>query len=247
MQITIEHLGRRYRTDLQKGIDLSSILGKPGMELKAWHSPDVQISAVKSGDWVGSIKKGSSVNFYDIRFNPHGNGSHTETYGHISPLHESVNDHLKNHHFIARLVHLSPEQKGEDKIVTWRALQEKVKKWNVEALIVKTGDYPLGYDFSATNPPYFDHHVLEFVREMGIQHFLTDLPSVDREEDGGKLLSHKAFWNYPEEPREGATISELLHIPSSAKEGLYLLNLQVAAFQNDASPCRPVIYPLEEL
>jgi hypothetical protein len=42
------------------------------------------------------------------------------------------------------------------------------------------------------------------------------------------------------------TITELIFVPNTAMDGLYLLNLQVAAFENDAAPSRPVIFALRE-
>ncbi len=39
-----------------------------------------------------------------------------------------------------------------------------------------------------------------------------------------------------------ATISELIYVPNSIKDGAYLLNLQIALFRNDASPCKPILY-----
>jgi hypothetical protein len=76
----------------------------------------------------------------------------------------------------------------------------------------------------------------------GIDHLLLDLPSVDREVDGGALAAHRAFWNYPENPRMKATITELIYVPSKVQDGQYFLNLQVAPIENDASPSRPVLY-----
>lgn len=247
MKFTIEHLGASYQADFSSGIDLSSVLGIRGKEMKAWWADDVDISPVVNGDWIGSVAEGAPVNFFNIRFNPHGNGSHTETYGHISPNKESVHDAFSRYHFIAQLVKLSPEKRGDDEVVPLQSLLAKQLNWEgVEALIIKTGDYPEGHDFSGTNAPYFEPELLAFIRDKGVQHVLVDTPSVDREEDEGKLLAHHAFWNYPEAPRKGCTISELLRIPGSAKEGVYLLNLQLASFANDASPCRPVIYPLNK-
>ncbi len=245
MKISISKNGKLYSTDLSKGIDLSSVLGKPGEELKAWWTDDVHISPVVRGDWVASVEKGSPVNFYNIKFNPHGNGSHTETVGHISPNRESVNHCLKQHHLMAFVVHLSPQPVDGDRVIKLEDLKKKNIDWQgLDALIVRTGDYGLGHDFSGTNAPYFEPELLAYVRDKGIQHFLVDLPSVDKEEDGGKLLAHHAFWNYPENPRLDATISELLRIPAIVKEGLYLLNLQTAAFENDAAPCRPIVFKL---
>ena len=47
------------------------------------------------GDWVGDVKQGGSVNFRNISFNPHGNGTHTECVGHISKEDFSINQCLK--------------------------------------------------------------------------------------------------------------------------------------------------------
>lgn len=247
MKISLTHKGRTYTTDLGQGTDLSSKLGAPGEELKAWHAEDVRVSPVKSGDWVGSVKEGAPINFFNIRFNPHGNGSHTETVGHISPEKESVNTYFNQHHLVAYLLHLPPKPKGEDEVVRLADLQDMDIPWEViDALIIRTGDYGPGHDFSGTNAPFFEPELMTFIRKKGIQHFLTDLPSVDPEEDGGQLLSHRAFWNYPENRRLDATISELLRIPAELPNRLYLLNLQTAAFENDAAPCRPVVFRLEE-
>jgi arylformamidase len=79
-----------------------------------------------------------------------------------------------------------------------------------------------------------------------VQHLLTDLPSVDREQDGGRLLAHRAFWNYPAQPRLEATISELLRIPPTLPDGEYLLELQVLDLDSDASPSIPTLYALLE-
>jgi hypothetical protein len=77
---------------------------------------------------------------------------------------------------------------------------------------------------------------------------LIDLPSVDREHDEGKLLAHKAFWNVTDvanlnsDARHDATITELIFVPDNVPDGNYLLNLQIASFENDASPSKPILY-----
>ena len=60
----------------------------------------------------------------------------------------------------------------------------------------------------------------------------------------GRLEAHHAFWRVPDHPRHGCTITELIHVPESARDGLYLLNLQVAPMDNDAAISRPVLHPL---
>jgi len=79
----------------------------------------------------------------------------------------------------------------------------------------------------------------------GVKHLLVDLPSVDREKDAGALLAHKAFWNFEGEVRTDATITEFIFVPNAIVDGTYYLNLQVAPFENDASPSRPVLYAVE--
>ncbi|HRI35474.1 MAG TPA: hypothetical protein PLD02_17115 [Saprospiraceae bacterium] len=59
---------------------------------------------------------------------------------------------------------------------------------------------------------------------------------------GGQLLAHKAFWQYPEAVRKHCTITELIYVPNEVRDGFYLLDLQTAAFDLDASPSRPVLF-----
>jgi hypothetical protein len=80
--------------------------------------------------------------------------------------------------------------------------------------------------------------------QKGIKHLLIDQPSVDREEDGGELKSHKAFWNFDGKLRKDCTITELIYVPNSIEDGTYFLNLQIAPFENDATPSKPILYKI---
>ena len=144
---------------------------------------------------------------------------------------------------MAQLISVYPSQQDNgDRIV--RQLD-----WEpgVEAIIIRTlpnHTDKLTRHYSGTNPPYLDHSLAGMMETEGIQHLLLDLPSVDREEDEGILAAHKAFWNYPENPRTNATITELIYVDNIIPDGLYLLQIQIAALELDASPSRPFIYPL---
>jgi arylformamidase len=98
--------------------------------------------------------------------------------------------------------------------------------------------------YSGTNPTYLEPALAQYLAEHQIHHLLLDLPSVDREEDGGALLAHHAFWQYPHATRREATITELIFVPDEVTDGLYLLNLQVTSLVLDASPSKPVLYRL---
>jgi hypothetical protein len=91
-----------------------------------------------------------------------------------------------------------------------------------------------------------------FIREIGIKHLLIDLPSVDREEDEGRLVAHKAFWNVQDvnhlnpDARLDCTITEMIYVNEEVQDGNYILNLQIASFENDASPSKPILYKIED-
>ena len=76
------------------------------------------------------------------------------------------------------------------------------------------------------------------------------MPSVDKEQDEGKLLAHKAFWNVTNvttlnnDARLNCTITELIFVANEVEDGNYLLNLQIASFENDASPSKPILYKI---
>jgi kynurenine formamidase len=100
-------------------------------------------------------------------------------------------------------------------------------------------------NYSGTNPCYFDIEIVDLLNEYGVKHFLVDQPSVDREEDGGALAFHHAFWNVPDNPNFERTITELIYVPNDVVDGTYILEIQLAAFQNDASPSRPILYKIQ--
>jgi len=200
------------------------------------------------GDWIGDVTKGGPVNFKNVYLNPHGNGTHTECMGHISKECHSLNKELKHFFALCSLVTVSPMVMGNDKVIT----SEQVAGWNLHkgatAVAIRTlpnGDQKKKAQYSNSNPPYLSVDAARLLVDRGILHLLIDLPSIDREQDEGKLAAHHVFWNYPEAPRHGATISELVFIDNEIKDGDYLLNLMVTALENDASPSKPILYRIE--
>ncbi len=73
---------------------------------------------------------------------------------------------------------------------------------------------------------------------------------MDKEHDEGKLLAHKAFWNVKDvndlnaDARLESTITEMIFVSNEVQDGSYLLNLQIASFENDASPSKPILYKI---
>ncbi len=238
-----------FEADLSRPIDLSLPLQNGNSNPTAWYCGPVVIRAVENEYFIGDVARGGSVNFRDIFFNPHGHGTHTECLGHISKEFYSIYECLQRFFFLAKLISIEPQHiVGGDRCISLEQVKNLAGDLTgVEALIFRTLPNDISKktrNYSNTNPPYFEAAVGEWLRTMGIKHWLTDLPSVDREEDGGVLAAHHAFWNYPQQPVIDATITELIFVPDLVADGLYLLNLQIASFHNDASPSKPVLYPL---
>ncbi len=227
-------------------IDISIPFGAEGRGVRAWYVEPPLITPVQSADYIGSVYQGGSTNFRDISFNPHGHGTHTECVGHITNTVYSINDRLKEFHFLAELVSVSPIKRGDDWVITKNCLSTFLFE-KVEALVIRTlpnhAD-KVNCNYSNSNPPYFDVECNELFKKWGVQHLLVDLPSVDRESDGGQLLMHNAFWDTSVDETSTRTITELIFVPSVVEDGSYLLNLQVASIVNDAAPSRPVLFKI---
>ena len=240
---------KTYRANLSKPLDISIPLRAGMNNVIAWYAPPVEISPVSMDSWVGEVAQGGSVNFRNIFFNPHAHGTHTECVGHITEEWISLNQHLKQFFFTAKLITLQPEEINGDSVITLKQLTA-CNTEGVEALIIRTVPNTaskLTAHYSNTNPAYLHHEAASWMVKQNIKHLLLDLPSVDREQDGGQLLAHNAFWNTANSIRHDATITELIFVPDEIKDGLYLLNLQITALENDASPSKPVLFELTEI
>jgi kynurenine formamidase len=254
MKATIQHNNTTFQVDLSKPIDISIPLSNTEANPLAWYIDKPIIEPVKFDEWVGKVSSGmSSTNFNNIHFNPHGHGTHTECLGHITQDFYSINQSLKQFFFLAELVSVQPEEQGEDLVITKEQIQTALNGKSPEAIVIRTlpnENGKLSRKYSHTNPPYLSEDAALFMRESGIQHLLIDLPSVDKEKDKGKLLAHKAFWNVKDvknlntDARMAATITEMIYVADEVRDGSYLLNLQIASFENDASPSKPMLYKI---
>jgi len=252
MKTTIQHNNKTYEIDLLKPIDISLLIQNNEQNPIAWYLYQPEINPVVMGDFVGSVASGkSSTNFNNILFNPHGHGTHTECLGHITKDFYSINQTLKNFFFIAELISIEPELIDNDFVITKNQIEKALNGKTSEALIIRTlpnSTEKKHKNYSNTNPAYLSEEAAVFIREIGIEHLLIDLPSVDKEVDEGKLVAHKAFLNVKNvnevntDARFNCTITELVFIDSEVVDGSYILNLQIASFENDASPSKPVIY-----
>ncbi len=235
--------------DLSKPLDISIPLRGDVSNVNAWYVGHPKIEPHREGDFIGKVSEGSSTNFNDIWFNPHAHGTHTESVGHITKEFYSVNQHLKKYFFKAEVITLAPEKYQNDFVISRKQLQYALGNKKRDALVIRTlpnTTEKISRQYSNLNPPYLLEQAAEYLVQKEIEHLLIDLPSVDKEKDGGALLAHNAFWNTKGVMRTQATITEFIFVPNTIKDGTYFLNLQVAPFENDASPSRPVLYKIED-
>ena len=250
MIISTTYKNQSISFDLSAGIDISTPLTSGAKSPKCFWAPDVSIQPVTTESFIGDIDQGGVVNFKNIMLNPHGNGTHTECVGHITTGDFTIHKTLKKFHAIARLTTVKPAIHNGDSVITEQSFEPGFFDENQEEiLIVRTTPNAynkLSTDYSGTNPTYFDHKVIEKINNSGVQHLITDLPSVDKEIDGGLLLAHKAFWYYEGILCPDKTITELVYVPNSVEDGIYFINMQIISLESDASPSKIVLYkPLD--
>lgn len=251
MQLTITWQGKSYVADHDHPIDISIPLMN-GLENQpnAFGAPLYEATPLRSGDFVGAIEFGSPVNFYNLRVNPHGNGTHTECVGHILNGDFSIRKSLRDVLVVAELVSVYPELRDNgDRVITERTL-DSFATTEGDALIIRTlpnDAQKRTTKYTGANPPYFSEDAMHWIVSRRYRHLLIDLPSVDPEVDGGALIAHKIFWEVAKNPAEFKTITEMIFVDNNVSDGLYLLNLQVAPLKLDASPGRPVLFKLTEV
>ncbi|HQU84587.1 MAG TPA: cyclase family protein [Pyrinomonadaceae bacterium] len=271
MIISIEIGGQTIKIDDSKPLNLAIPLKFNGTQPNAYDVERASSKPCEAGELVGDTRRGGSCNFEQITLIPHCNGTHTECVGHITHERIFVNDCLKDVFVFAELISVSPEKAGEttdtyaikldetDLLITKSAIETalqspKTKNQRPKSLIVRTlpnDSSKLSKTYLDEIPPFFSTEAMEFLNELGIEHLLVDLPSIDRIFDEGKLNNHRIFWNVEAGKFElnaksfsHKTLTELIYVSNEIADGEYLLNLQIAPFAADASPSRPILFHL---
>lgn len=271
MKLELSLSGETFVVEMP-GHDISIPLRFNGPQPNTYGVPAAESHAFEGGGFVGDTRRGGSCNFEQYTFVPHCNGTHTECVGHIAKERIKVREMLHETLIPATLVTIqpvsgmesgddyAPEFGPDDKVINAAALIEAMKGSNPafnDALVIRTLPNPvtkLHRDYMLDAPAFFTLDAMEYIRSLGVRHLLTDLPSVDRLFDEGKLSAHHIFWNIPQGSQEvnpdtapAYTITEFIFVPDKVADGNYLLNLQIAPFMSDAAPSRPILYSLEPL
>lgn len=218
----------------------------------------------------GRVAAGASCNCSRLELTPHCHGTHTECVGHLTtePL-----DAVRVAPLALQPAWLlsvapvraagcgetsDPAPAADDRLLTRRALAAAwpaAAPFAPTALIARTlpnDPAKLQRDYDRDPAAFLSLEAAGYLVEHGIVHLVTDLPSVDRAHDGGRLAAHRRFFGLPpgstrlaDARRPQATITELAWIEPSVADGPYLLALQLPALAGDAVPSRPLIYPVQ--
>lgn len=247
MKAIIEYNSRKIEVNISNPIDISIPIDASKKNVNAWYLDNPKIfPEIIDGEEV-KVSNGAVVNFNNISFNPHSHVTHTECVGHITEKVHSVNKNLKYFIFLAEVVTIAPLFHNGDFLIGVKQLKTALRNKKRDAIVIRTLpnlEDKKSMQYSNTNPTYLSEKAAVYLREKGIKHLLIDLPSVDKEKDEGRLLSHNAFWNTSGEIRMDATITEFIYVPNDVEDGEYLLNLMIAPFENDATPSKPVLYKI---
>lgn len=270
MRALIDLHNIRVEIDLKHPIDISISMKFNEAQPNTYDVELAKSEPFRVGTLIGDTRQGGSCNFDVITIIPHCNGTHTECIGHLTNERISINKILQDTFIPCTLITIPTESifntndtyepllNENDKIITRSILKECLLHSNssfLKGLIIRTtpnDKSKISMKYSENESPFFSIEAMEFIYELGIEHLLVDFPSLDRAYDDGMLTAHHIFWNISKgshlinnESRLFATVTEMIYVDENVENGNYLLNLQIAPFESDASPSRPIIYKVK--
>ncbi len=224
-------------------------------------APAARSEAFRVEGFEGEVARGASCNCRQLVLIPHCNGTHTESASHLTIAQRPLHEFLPVSPLPALLLTVPPvpaastredslpaPQPG-DRLVTRAALLAAWQPFadaRPRALLLRTAT---GWEDTA--PPFLSRQIMQELVDRGVEHLVTDLPSVDRLADEGRLTAHRIFFGLPPGSTElaaahrgEATITELASFPASLPDGPCAVQIQVPAWSGDAVPSRPLYLPL---
>jgi len=229
----------------------------------SFYLPKPKLETFRSGDqFIGDVDKGGSCNVDIITYVPH-NVTHAETSSHVTRYGENAvtlnkipAEYLTG---IALLIDLSdlPDEPGS--LISRQHIESKLEQNNlpITMLAVKTGasGLPADYDFSGKNYMAVTPEAAAAVHDYSpgdsrIDCLLLDLPSIDPEEDEGKLSAHRAIFGLPETGHDmtDAEMRLLVELAdfSALEEGYYYVVITLPRFETNAAAAGIVFRTLVE-
>jgi arylformamidase len=224
--------------------------------------------------FVGDVERGGSCNVDILSFVPHGI-THLETSAHIlsaASAPPTVKDippqHLSGIALLIDLTHLETKPGSR---IPWDAVEEKLKQnvLPVSMLAIKTRasllppDYDFsGNDFLSVSPSaargIHDYEVTvhrnadpSTALQRRIDCLILDLPSIDPEEDQGKLLAHRNYFGLPETGHDASDLERRVLVElarfNNLSEGYFFVTVTPPLFQANAVSTGIMFQPLTEI
>lgn len=279
MKVTIDLGEQQYNVNTDFGYSLAIALDFEHSENQPNHfgAAPALAKPMQAGGFIGDTTQGGSCNVFELSFNPHCNGTHTETIGHIcdqdNALALTISALTLPLLMPCTLISITPFKASEtpdqyqpnfsvhDKVISRQQLEQALAPYpdiQLQSLVVRTlpnnaNKCQASYN-EANQPAFFTSDAVLYLNERGVEHLVLDLPSLDRLNDDGLLTCHHIFWQVmagTHQPSPNSlvnkTITEMAYIDNNLDDGFYFLNLQTPAFVNDAAPSRPMLYQAERL
>tara|TARA_R110000822_G_scaffold26451_2_gene79601 strand:- start:50418 stop:51260 length:843 start_codon:yes stop_codon:yes gene_type:complete len=279
MKISITLGEQQYNVNTDFGHSLAIALDFDRSENQPNHfgAAPALAKPMQANGFIGDTTQGGSCNVFELSFNPHCNGTHTETIGHIcdqdNALALSISALELPPLMPCALISLTPIKASDttdqyspsfsvhDKVISRQQLEQSLATYpdiQLQSVVVRTlpnsADKCQANYNQANQPAFFTRDAVLYLNERGVEHLVLDLPSLDRLNDDGLLTCHHIFWQVKEgvhQPSSNSlinkTITEMAYINNSLHDGFYFMSLQIPAFVNDAAPSRPMLYQAERL
>lgn len=275
MKINITHNNKYYKVDLNQGKSIAITLDFNQHQPNHFDAEPALRTPMSVDGFIGDTRQSGSCNVNVLSFNPHCNGTHTETVGHICHIDDNQTttiDQLAPPLLIpVSLVTIAPQNAllqsepyvvdyaENDVVITKSQLAhhlDHIHDSELTSLIIRTSPNNAAkryqrYSEDAPNA-FLTTSAIEYILARGVEHLVVDMPSIDKMHDNGLLNNHHIFWQVEQgmrvvnnKTRANCTITELAYIESSITDGFYFISLQTPAFVNDAAPSRPTLFKPE--
>jgi len=270
MRVELDISGQRLEFLRQEAIHIGVPISFEDERPAAFGVPISTRKKISNDSFVGDTAKGGSCNVEQIYIIPHCHGTHTESIGHVVNDQITIDDLSSKLQFLKACLisvpliearnskeHYFSKSSGDDLWLTAREIQKSMERldrvFQPEALVIRTLPNPLTKPISQNySAAYFTEEAMKWLLEREIEHLVVDIPSIDRMDDGGKLINHRAFWNLSTDQKlidkssfVEKTLTEFAYIPEKAKDACYILNINPIDWHLDAVPSSPILFPVE--
>lgn len=262
----VDARGGRWSSSADALLDASLPILPDGATPRAFGLPAATEAPVPiGGGRVLRVRAGASVNCDGLHLHPHGDGSHLECAAHIlaedDPRAAAAKATLAaaSPLWCGLLVDVRAVPLGEsgetyagthapdDAVISAAALAPALTAARArgpglryDALILRVQAAPVedDVDFSGRNPPYPTDQAATLLAAEDARLLVLDLPSLDREDDGGTTPNHRAWWGLGpgRSARLDRLVFELARLPAGLDPGPVAVHLGAAPLRSDAVP-----------